>query len=1039
MTEKNLGQKSILILLIFFVTVFFMAMNTSKAALLSGTDGLQGSFSSTSCTTDLCYNTTKDLGLVNSDFSHIGLRFSIVDANGENVSGVESQDFLTPTLRKQLNNISGNILAFSYKTRKRDISQHGKNWYSNTTIGADIVPKTGAQIVSESNPSSENIMQSFDNIIVNKNAAPGSRIFNQIFGSSGNKIVENYNIGYNINGNVFADGSITDKDSIDLIIKSLLPLSCDDPKYSNAKADCLVDKNYYIQIEPITIINARIGSKYQRYKLYGTTSEIRAMMAQIAVSNSSTSWEFNIGQLFEHGQNEALTSLNEGMYATIQLGSLAYGGNAGTCSHVDWILPQNHNCGIGILSGLGEGRKNCEIENDTSLMGGKAYYGSTGIKLNDYFEKPAEEFINECVCNVSDKSYIVDKNTYFNFDPYRSLKNENSEYIKNWCEKGTKTNTKQCDPEVKKDECGKYIIVRDKKSCVFDDTIDTVVSSSASTNKHTYTTEANEYCNISCVEEIKFDLPGKVTNITAGTYFTFPNLASLTSPIKSTGTRTCRATIDKGNFEKVVSKKETNSSTLNDIANKILEYKGSKFEFVDKSDYSYLEKNDALYSVYNTLPDSVSGDPVSTNYDCGPKDYWGHYTQHYYKATYTFNGKTFESERKCNSSSFSSSELKVGSQSLSELKKVVFEGIDKTAQALEGELKKLQNCTNSYDTDKGTEYDFNPDISFSYVDPYNRFFTDKSYIKGEASSTSNQQNTANSSITYHKKDSSSIKETNKKYAVVDSNCNGGKCYIESTVTKEIKSYTSPVNFYSSSPSGTMTVETGSGFQDYLYTYYDNNTLIGNVYPVALNQKKGTYKYEFTVSNLGDYRILTQNSSVGRMDKKTSKSERTYTCNYSVIEDIYTHGGDGDDINFFYRNVSLNNFNPNGRTNLGKNWKTEKAKKTLDEITGQAEEAYKKEPQYSFKLTPDNMQKIREYNKEQEEKGLGYADFNMTEITETQLKNESSTAMPVTKGIWWKSNFLSDINKYAKDYDINAEFTQWSNGTSKLSGTGPAWK
>ena len=83
------------------------------------------------------------------------------------------------------------------------------------------------------------------------------------------------------------------------------------------------------------------------------------------------------------------------------------------------------------------------------------------------------------------------------------------------------------------------------------------------------------------------------------------------------------------------------------------------------------------------------------------------------------------------------------------------------------------------------------------------------------------------------------------------------------------------------------------------------------------------------------------------------------------------------------NVSLNNFDPNNRDENSDmmNWDTDnpKAAATLAEIEDNKDNVYNEEPEYSFTLTPDNMQEMRKYNHEREESG-GYSDFNMTGVS-----------------------------------------------------------
>ena len=96
------------------------------------------------------------------------------------------------------------------------------------------------------------------------------------------------------------------------------------------------------------------------------------------------------------------------------------------------------------------------------------------------------------------------------------------------------------------------------------------------------------------------------------------------------------------------------------------------------------------------------------------------------------------------------------------------------------------------------------------------------------------------------------------------------------------------------------------------------------------------------------------------------------------------------------------------------------------------------------LTPENMQKIREYNDTKEELGNGYGDFNMEEI---DINSTDSNNQELKEGVWYKSRFLWDSSECNGCFTFNnkddgPKFTKWPTADgkySKLSGIGPAWK
>lgn len=611
----------------------------------------------------------------------------------------------------------------------------------------------------------------------------------------------------------------------------------------------------------------------------------------------------------------------------------------------------------------------------------------------------------------------------------------------NSCPK-TENTKKICKPSVIKNLCSGSVTIKDDEDCIFgqngqESTINTFVSDTTKSNAHTFTTEANEYCNISCAEEINFTFPKEIESVKAGTYFKFP--LTNNSYINATGTRTCRATLDMNKFNTTVAKNSTDNSELNSIAKSIV---NSKLEYQENTNYSYVQQNKALHQVYESISDSYSGSYVGTcncdkDQNCDSK----------YKASVTILGIEFNSNTKCGNSSFDSSDLKYEGITLKKFKKNLSEGLSKTSSSITDALTKMNNCTTSFNKDKETNYDFAPKINYSYDEPYSKFFAQEYYNSSSAteSSTKSTANFDDLKISYY--DSSAIlKESN--YSALKEDINNA--YIESKETKTISSYNSPLQFYTAIPTGAAIIKSGSNYIDYdnnVYTKYSK--MEDDAYPIALKTKSGKYSYSFTMSNLGDY-SLDESNDLGRIDRLLTKHEKIYYCTYKIENDVTTP----DKPNFYYRNISLNNINPNNR-NLGKNWSkdNEKAKATLCEIAGgkynngdctsqantSPESTYEK-PEYSFTLTPENMQEIKKYNLEKEKDSNGYANFDMTKIDASTKDQNGNT---LSEGVWFKSNFIWDTNTCQncftnKTNEKETTFSKWSD-SAKLSGTGPAWK
>lgn len=1064
----------------------FIFSNTTNALISGSTSSLQATGGVSGCKDYLCYSTRVN---GTDDWAHIGIRFSLVYTNGEPTE--YNVDLLTGELINQLNALSSQVVTFETKSSKKSISSWG-NWNdgshnvtgwdnpANTNIGGNIVSKNASTIASEASSLSW-YLGNLNGVVVSASSHSGSQIYDHFFGGGGQGyLVDNYNSGTDGGHSVFYTAGGTDKNALNDILGSMIP---------GLTGDQLSSKNYMIQIEPITIINAKVNSN--RYYIYGTTSEIRAILSQLSLHDFGVSKGYNIAVLFndhpygykEKGVgvgNSALSYLNTGMYASIKLGD-TYGGEDGVCTgggygwQYNWNLSNYHNCGIGIITGLGNAKVCQAVENDDEHPEvSVAYYGNKGQYLNDSYTKYEEEFINECLCHTDTKSFRTGGEDFVN--THSAFASNNSAYIETWCKSNPVKKTKICQPIVEKNECSESITIRDDEACVFgtdsNNNINTSVSSNADSygsNQHLYTTEANEYCNISCAEKITFTMPGRVDGITSGTYFTFP------AAISATGTRTCRANLAMYTFNSRVAR-YTNTDSSN-VTNAVVKKDGSNYVYKDDSSYSFREQNLALKTSYSNIADSYTAEYMYNNncdYYCDSDEgpCYNHDKQYSYSVD--INGKTFSHTNSCGGGrTFSSSVLTEGTTSLANYKAAINDGIVKTASSISTEIKKINNCTASFTTDKDSTYDFAPDIEFYYDEPYTTFFNQKynrtfatgsreGYVDGRIFSHTDFNYSSSGSVTNDQK---------ADYSYI--NNNSDTAYIAYTATKEVTSYNSPVTFFTSIPKGIATVSKPSGYTDYAgNTYKTVKQLAADVYPIALTTTPNTYNYSFRISGLGDKSIsstvqkpgdIPNSNHVGRMDKLLSNDARTYYCKYSTVQDICVNDSDPNCKNeFFYRNISLNNFNPNNRE-LGANWDTTKGRTTQCEIdkdtefkdgtkcnsypkadrNRQNETVYDKDPEYSFTLTPDNMKAIRDYNRSE---GKTYGDDSL-ELVGSTVRNKSAEM----ENVWYKSTFLDDIDKYTKEHSIDngrSSFAAWTgDDIAKVSnrksdqkyGTGPAWK
>lgn len=162
--------------------------------------------------------------------------------------------------------------------------------------------------------------------------------------------------------------------------------------------------------------------------------------------------------------------------------------------------------------------------------------------------------------------------------------------------------------------------------------------------------------------------------------------------------------------------------------------------------------------------------------------------------------------------------------------------------------------------------------------------------------------------------------------------------------------------------------------------------------------------------------------------------------------------DGNNSTVKYRTVSLHNLFPNSRPE-GHNWnKNSKAVATKKEIEENGEKTYE-EPEYSYTLTPKQLQNIRKYNKE-----MGTYANALTKSGETAMKcervtysvreNEKEKPLELEYHVKCQSEFLnSEGSEYFTQNKRNDVFTLWTetpecaNGKclNRADGIGPSWK
>ena len=220
------------------------------------------------------------------------------------------------------------------------------------------------------------------------------------------------------------------------------------------------------------------------------------------------------------------------------------------------------------------------------------------------------------------------------------------------------------------------------------------------------------------------------------------------------------------------------------------------------------------------------------------------------------------------------------------------------------------------------------------------------------------------------------------------------------------------------------------------------------YTVTTGGKEGKYVCQYSVGNCPECKIECEcppedkNCTVkdGICYWSTDEDKKCKEC---VIECVGCLWNDGD-TTISYKPISLNDVFPNDETTkVGYNWNTssevyhdqkqevidnsKKAEQTIKDIEqdGAGETIYEKKKQYSYVLDPSVMGKIREYNKENSNKG-GYSNSTL------KCQSVGTTSTGSKYATECKSEFLDE--SYIKSAQKKRN-TKWET----FEDNGTAWK
>lgn len=625
----------------------------------------------------------------------------------------------------------------------------------------------------------------------------------------------------------------------------------------------------------------------------------------------------------------------------------------------------------------------------------------------------------------------------------------------------TTPKTSVCEPDVKDKDCDndsdfisstaltKTFTIGDDisdNSCVFKEANvnHTITDNSSGYSSTTnFTQNYNEYCSLTCAEQISVTLPSEVAEVFAGRYWTWNS-----DNLMISGTRICNARVALDQYKKDlgITNYDAYARDADSVKARLTGSSGILNLTVVKNDpplkvqlQDLIDANNE-YNNADTLATKEDADPVYTT--CSNADGSTYSCIDYYNCIkYTFEsaytGETHvkylnNGSHTCTYSNeydndYANYVVKFNTKSDSIKNAIISKTNDVnvctlTNSSLEPSKSKGLSSYESID------YDFNPSLKLSYDDAkYGQKYTEFSADVKEVESP------APISYDYASDDFDSI-NGNIHFEYINSNQKQLK-WVKTAKYNSLKYY---YLSYSSLPSGILEYKNSqddyNALNDSLYYKVGNNT-----YPTSLNATSGRKKFYFEIANIGvNPATGVSNNRFGRVatPKVTSNSKAPntlqYSCYYNVAKDITGCDNPDDKSCYFYRNISLNNFNPN-RRDLGPNWDNEKGQKTLEEIDSKGEDAYTEaNVEYRFHLTPESMKKVREYNKSQS----SYASGNLNKVDESKVDNSNGI-----QSIWVTSEFLSEA--LTKNYVTSAElkgrenFKAWDGTLAE--GIGPAWK
>lgn len=615
--------------------------------------------------------------------------------------------------------------------------------------------------------------------------------------------------------------------------------------------------------------------------------------------------------------------------------------------------------------------------------------------------------------------------------------------------------------------------------------------------------KSNAYCSVSCKEDYAMTMPtAKLVN--AGRYFTFK--------AKVEGTKTCYTnTIDRDKYNHDMI--EAQIRLVNAFNEWLRVYTATKTEILEIAGECACDAcdSDGKYDYY-----LISTSDYSYKYRISSAT--GQITINKAQGLNYYDEALIDSKCTCHSCSRNGKKVSCCTQSCDYCKTGQKSDIEtRLDTAFENAKKELSDAQENYNSiikmyaecsGWSSEINYDPDVYYDYDENYLEKFNLEGKMDETKSSINTEEWYCNSNISggsetvkasindkaytnCSNQTTSSLETSTLNYIYCSADPKNG-CVVSPTEvsTARYKKVTSTITadykpatlFYNVYPSGEITVNKS-----------DNSVELTNKLPVALNTKRGIYKYSVNIENLGEFYSINSKNNLGRYVGASSAvidpNKLEYNCSYLVnmpitdqdklVCDFNSCKGNCDfdcigpncdtacdggncvadciglgciydedaGTSLVEKTVSLSNLFPNGTNSY--NWNANvnsKAGSTISEIQNTGNAIYDSTPILSITIDPSTARVIKAYNDSEEDSG-GYSNSTMSCYSidgYERVACYSSFISDLLDGKYGNNIVSSDSlianDKYRTVSSDNKDyFTLWTERISENDMLGPSWK